>query len=407
MKPRKRVILVASALRLGGVGAFILRLGHRLSREGLDVEIITTEEPGDWAERARDAGLGLAHIPGADRLSPIAHARRVGDALASRHPDVLFLNHSRPAQISLGALDPSAFVVPIVHNEIEEIVALACANAASWNALVAPSPKLLALAHERLPQKPILHIPHGVEIPADSLAGARMKRDGHPFRIAYAGRFEHRTKGVLLIPEILREAARDADVVLHVAGTGPDEKPFLEGIRRFGLEERLHREGPLPPGAAYDLLRRCHALIQPSFVEGFSLVTLEAQACGCVPVATRLPGSSDAAIEDGKSGMLLPSGDVAGFGRAIASLAADRDRWLAMAEEGWRQARDRHDIERMGDAYLRLIEDGLAGKHPRPAAPRRIDLSLLTWRDRVPPRILETARRAARGLGMRSATSGV
>jgi glycosyltransferase involved in cell wall biosynthesis len=400
MTPREeRVILVTRALRLGGVATFILRLGRRLAREGFRVDIVTTDEPGEWAARARDAGLGFTHVPGSDRLSPIAHARRVGETLASMSPDIVFLNHARPAQITLGMLPESTFVVPVVHNDIEEIYSVAFANAACWNALVAPSPKTFEVARARLPGRPIFHFPHGVEIPPDSLDAARRKKEERPFRIAYIGRFEDRTKGVLLLPEILREAARDADVLLHVAGTGPDEASLLEKIHAMGLGRRFRREGPLAPDAAYDLLRRCHAHVQPSSVEGFSLVTLEAQACGCVPIATLLPGSTDAAIEDGKSGILVPPGDVAGFARAIASLAGDRDRWLALAEEGWRQVRERHDVERMGGAYLHLIEEGLAGRYPRAAGRHAaIDRALLTWRDHLPPPLLETVRRATRGL---------
>lgn len=403
----RRVILVSQALRLGGVGTFILRLGGRLLREGFHVDVVTTDLPGEWRDRAVSAGLGFTHVPGADRRAPIAHARRVGEALASLRPDVVFLNHARPAQLALGMLPSAAFVVPIVHNDIEEVYALALANAECWNALVAPGPRTFEVARSRLPGKPIFHIPHGVEIPPDTDEIVRRKKDERPFRIAYTGRFEHRTKGVLLLPRILREAARDSDVVLHIAGSGPDEKALIEMTVAMGLADRLVREGPLAPEAAYALLRRCHAHVQPSFVEGFSLVTLEAQACGCVPIATLLPGSTDAAIEDGRSGMLLPPGDVSGFARAIVSLSRDRTRYATLAERGWMRVRERHDVEGMGSAYVRLIEEGLAGRYPRPSGPRQeIDRSLMTWRDRVPPPLLDAAHRAIRGHGNRKARSG-
>jgi len=54
--------------------------------------------------------------------------------------------------------------------------------------------------------------------------------------------------------------------------------------------------------------------------EGLGLVLLEVQANGCVPVATKLPGISDYAVEEGVTGLLTPEGDAA----ALAGLAGPR-----------------------------------------------------------------------------------
>lgn len=50
-------------------------------------------------------------------------------------------------------------------------------------------------------------------------------------------------------------------------------------------------------------------VVVPSFTEGFSLVCLEAMACGCMVVATEDVGIHSELIRQGETGYLFPSGD--------------------------------------------------------------------------------------------------
>jgi len=63
-------------------------------------------------------------------------------------------------------------------------------------------------------------------------------------------------------------------------------------------------------------------------------------------------------IEDGKSGLLIPPGDVAGFVRAAAALISD-DGLRAMLAEGAKQRAKEFDsrrmIERTAEVYNRVL----------------------------------------------------
>ncbi|PLY00672.1 MAG: glycosyl transferase family 1 [Desulfuromonas sp.] len=107
-------------------------------------------------------------------------------------------------------------------------------------------------------------------------------------RIAYAGKLSN-AKGV---PWLLRAFAKlsDPNVILDVcgSGSGPEEKQILAFAEKLGSRVLFH--GNVEPSRLAEIMRKAHLFVLPSFYEGVPLVLLEAMACGCRPVATRLPG---------------------------------------------------------------------------------------------------------------------
>ena len=108
-------------------------------------------------------------------------------------------------------------------------------------------------------------------------------------RILYVGKWAA-SKGVpWLLDAFERLRARDAALELHLAGTGTGpEAAALERRMRATPSVVLH--GQLDPPGLADLMRRSRVCVLPSFYEGLPLVLVEAMACGCSLVATRLPG---------------------------------------------------------------------------------------------------------------------
>jgi glycosyltransferase involved in cell wall biosynthesis len=135
------------------------------------------------------------------------------------------------------------------------------------------------------------------------------------------------------------------------------------------------------------LLSQSHVLLMPSLFEGMPIALLEGLACGCVPVVSRLPGITDVALEHGETGLLVNTGDIAGYADAIATLVRNPTQWTRMSSAARERARQSFSVEAMGSSYLRLIRDAREGHYPLPR-PRReglpIDLSLFTWQDFVP-----------------------
>ncbi|WP_416948365.1 glycosyltransferase family 4 protein [Oleidesulfovibrio sp.] len=111
-----------------------------------------------------------------------------------------------------------------------------------------------------------------------------------PLRIVYAGKLS-RAKGV---PWLLSACAgllnNGQNFVLDICGggTGAEYDECIRLAALLGDRVRLHGNVAQPKLA--ELLRAANVFVLPSFFEGLPLVLLEALACGCRLVATRLDG---------------------------------------------------------------------------------------------------------------------
>jgi len=147
--------------------------------------------------------------------------------------------------------------------------------------------------------------------------------------ILFLGRL-NRDKG---IPELAKAfadlAAQRADIVLVLVGAEEDF-PFAK-LRQVchAYQERLRRISYTPYPERY--MAAADLFCLPSHREGFGQVIIEAAACGVPTVATRIYGITDA-VEDGKTGLLFPAGDVAGLTQCLSKLVGDGELRMQMGE---------------------------------------------------------------------------
>jgi glycosyltransferase involved in cell wall biosynthesis len=121
------------------------------------------------------------------------------------------------------------------------------------------------------------------------------------------------------VDTLLRAFAQleDLDTRLLIVGSGPQEQDLRSLARQLNLESRCHFE----PAAAdvTKWLSQIDVFVLPSRFEALSNALMEAMACGCCPVATRVGGNPEL-VEDGHNGLLFNVDDVSGLARAINSL---------------------------------------------------------------------------------------
>jgi glycosyltransferase involved in cell wall biosynthesis len=141
--------------------------------------------------------------------------------------------------------------------------------------------------------------------------------------------------------------------------------------------------GVVPPSRVNDILDATDIYIMPSTVEGFPLALLEAMARGCVPVASRLPGSSEAIVSDGMEGYLVGPGNASEFADRIVRLCGDIDLRRAMSEAAQRRVREAFSSERMLHAYDLVLEQAGAGCYPAIARSKftQVDRAIFNLRD--------------------------
>lgn len=107
------------------------------------------------------------------------------------------------------------------------------------------------------------------------------------------------------------------------------------------------------------LYNKCDVWVCGSFSEGFHLPPLEAMACRCPVVSTRVGGPLDI-IEHGISGYLVDIGDIKGISKGISSVLEKTDaQWKEMSKACYQAARnyswdDATDL--MEREYYRIAE---------------------------------------------------
>lgn len=152
------------------------------------------------------------------------------------------------------------------------------------------------------------------------------------------------------------------NLIYMVVGEGEDRGNIEAVIKHTGLVENVRLLGRVSDELREAAYARADIFVMPNIkvpgdMEGFGLVLLEAAVRGLPVVAADLEGISDA-VADGKNGVLIASGDAAGFERSVGRFLDDAaqakrfgaaGRRFTLATFSWKKTADRY-IE----AYLQL-----------------------------------------------------
>ncbi|MFI4920421.1 MAG: glycosyltransferase [Gammaproteobacteria bacterium] len=197
-------------------------------------------------------------------------------------------------------------------------------------------------------------LPMGVDMAQFTPSHDRTPRDG----LLYVGRLVQE-KG---IEELLRALTdprlRSRQIRLRIVGSGPAEADLRSISKELGLASQVEFLGALTNTALPGLYRKAEALVFPSRLgpkgeqEGLGLVPVEAIACGCPVIASRLPAVAEV-VREGKTGFLFTPGDVASLVGCIARLFADPQA-AARAAAGRQTLASRYDWDGIVDGYRRL-----------------------------------------------------
>src|SRR5262249_39832269 len=119
----------------------------------------------------------------------------------------------------------------------------------------------------------------------------------------------------------------------------------------LGIQERVTFHGEMRDIPA--LLARARLFVLPSQSEGISLTLLEAMARG-LPVVTTQVGGSPEVVEQGVTGVLVPSRDPNALADAIPSMPAAPSRARQMGVAGRQRVETCFDIRKMTAQYESL-----------------------------------------------------
>jgi len=141
-----------------------------------------------------------------------------------------------------------------------------------------------------------------------------------------------------------------------IAGEGSLRKTLEEKVARLGLRGKIIFAGWREdiPG----ILSMLDIMVLPSVNEAVGMALIEAQAEG-VPVVASDVGGVPEVVEDGKTGILVPPGNVPALRNAIIGLLSDKGKMKVMASSGKLWVRDRFKAEDMArktsELYMEIL----------------------------------------------------
>jgi glycosyltransferase involved in cell wall biosynthesis len=155
----------------------------------------------------------------------------------------------------------------------------------------------------------------------------------------------------LLLETIARIEPRDSFKLVVLAGA--DFTPFLDDVRRLGIEDKIIvRENVLE---IEDYLQAADLALYTSENESFCLAILEAMFFACPSVATDIGGIPEV-VDGGTNGLLIPFGDAQALAAAAEKLIQDPSLRKTLGEAARRDAHERFSAETIVPRYERLYQ---------------------------------------------------
>lgn len=364
----KRVLLISPSAVPGGAERAFLGLARRLPAAGWEPVCALLEE-GPLETWLRAAGCTV-HVVPAGRVRRLARAAATAARLArlARRSRV----HAVVANMAKGHLygfpAAAATGVPAVWWQLhspppDPVERLAARLPAATVACVGHD---VAAAQRRLGTRSPLQVLH-LGIPVDEVtaregAGRALRRalgwEDAPL-IGVVARLQRSKGQAVFLRAAARLAAQRPELRFAVVGGVPFEREqeYPAELRRLaeglGLNGNVHFAGHQPN--AWDWLDALDVVVSPSAGEGFPMVLLEAMALGKAIVAAASPGQREV-VEDGVSGLLVPTGDVTATADAVAR-AIDDPALRARLGEGGRARAALFGEERTAERLAALLDD--------------------------------------------------
>jgi D-inositol-3-phosphate glycosyltransferase len=351
----------------GGLNVYVWEVAKRLAAAGIDLEIFTRATSSDVPPVVEVApGVKVRHVTagpfeGLDKgdlpAQLCAFTSGVLRVEAMHEPGYFDLVHSHYwLSGQVGWLVKERWGVPLVHS-MHTMAKVKNASLADGDApeptaraigeaqVVEAADRLLASTSDEADQLVALYdadparvrtVAPGVDLdvfrPGDAAAARRrLGIDPHAAVLLFAGRIQP-----LKAPDVLLRAAehlvrmdpqlRDRLEVVVVggpSGTGlarPEELHKLAGD--LGIADVTRFVRPVDQPTLADYYRAATVTVVPSHTESFGLVAVESQACGTPVVAARV-GGLRAAVDDGRSGLLVDGHDPADYSVAIRRIVTD------------------------------------------------------------------------------------
>lgn len=209
-----------------------------------------------------------------------------------------------------------------------------------------------------VPPSHIRIIPCGVDTERFQPGGANGFMAETPLMVCVARQVAVKNLGLLLDACSLL-AKRGTKFRCVLVGDGPCRTQLEEKRARLGLGEFVEMPGAMEQGEVLKWWRQATVGVLTSENEGMPVSLMEAAACG-VPVAATAVGGVPELIEDGATGVLVPSNDAGALAAALQRLLDEPDLRARLGTAARQRAEEKFSVHRQVDQLLALWSEILA-----------------------------------------------
>jgi glycosyltransferase involved in cell wall biosynthesis len=380
-----RILHVADSAGWAGGETYIRTLAGELDRGRFALGVVVPED-GPLVARLRAQDVPVHFVPVADRLLNPKALRALVEVFRRQRP-ALVQSHGARSNVYTkiaARLAGVPVVVCTVHNSLFDY------DVSGWrrrayvlaerltsplaDAIVAVSGAIAAdlTRRYRIRGPRIVVVHNGID--ADAFVPRRSRssvlaeialEEGDRI-IGLAGRMTPQKGHEFLLDAVARLRPRFPRLRCVLAGDGPLRSELETRASALGIADRCRFIGARADVA--DVLSVVEIVTLPSRSEGLPFALLEAMVLG-KPVVASTVGGNPEVVEEGRTGLLVPTADAPALAAAIARMLDRPHDAAAMGARGRARVCEHFPLPRTTRALEDLYLDLLGARDPAPAAP--------------------------------------
>jgi len=346
----RHIVHIIPALPFGGAEKTIINLVNHSERTRFKYSIIVFSRHNPMAKLLKKGVADLRVVEKKGKLD-LGLFERIQGELAGLKPDLVH-THLFGADF-YGRLAAKKLGLPVLTTEhnfnygeswIKNEIKKWLSDKSDWYTAPSEAVKQYMIKRYGVNSAKISVIYPGIEL--DELSRFEPAKFKEPFKLLFVGRLT-KQKGLPVVLQALTKLDK-ARWMLDVAGEGRDRASLELMCRKMNLTDRVKFLGSVSPMAS--AYQSADIVLIPSLWEGLGITALEGLASGRLVVASNTGGLPEV-VQDGQTGCLAKSGDVADWAQKISWGFENIDQARLLAKAGHAYALNNFGVQKMTHQY--------------------------------------------------------